>query len=324
MSSATSAKIDVPLAPEQRADAAVAMVLRALLEVILGNREGAFAGEDDEYLHRLRISVRRSRTVQRQLAGVFPALELAGFRSEFRWLQRATGEARDLDVYLSDFESMRALVPEPIRADLAPLRQVLGHWRLAAHGEMARTLRSRRAEELLTDWDRLLESLVQYELEDRPDATEPIGRLAGRRIRAAYKRVVRMGRRIDDGTPAEDYHELRKKGKELRYLLELFGVKLFPDEVVAPLIKSLKGLQDVLGRHQDREVQITLLRSLADEVATLSGGPSALMAMGVLVDRLQADEVAARAQFAESFAALAAEEQHRLVKATFRPNTLRR
>ncbi len=317
MSAATSAKIDVPLAAEQRADAGAAMVLRALLEVIRRNREGAFVGEDAEHLHRLRISVRRSRTVQRQLAGVFPALELGGFRSEFRWLQRATGEARDLDVYLNEFESMRDLLPEPIRADLDPLRQVIGHWRLAAHGDMTRALRSRRAEDLLSDWDALLESLTEYELADRPAATEPIGRLAGHRIRAAYKRVLRLGRRIDEDSPAEDYHELRKKGKELRYLLELFGVKLFPPEVVAPLVKSLKGLQEVLGRHQDREVQITLLRSLADEVATLPGGPAALMAMGVLVDRLGADELAARAEFAETFAALAADEQHRLVKSTF-------
>ncbi len=32
-----------------------------------------------------------------------------------------------------------------------------------------------------------------------------------------------MGGAIDESSPAEAYHELRKKGKELRYLLELFG-----------------------------------------------------------------------------------------------------
>ena len=56
------------------------------------------------------------------------------------------------------------------------------------------------------------------------------------------------------------------------------------------MIKSLKGFQDVLGRHQDREVQMAMLRSTADEVATLPGGAAACMAMGVLVDRLQVDE----------------------------------
>ena len=37
-----------------------------------------------------------------------------------------------------------------------------------------------------------------------------------------------MGRRSTGPVPAEDYHELRKKGKELRYLLELFGAPLYP------------------------------------------------------------------------------------------------
>ena len=42
---------------------------------------------------------------------------------------------------------------------------------------------------------------------------------------------------------------------------------LFPEEVVKPMIKSLKALQDVLGRHQDREVQTAVLRSLGPSVA---------------------------------------------------------
>jgi CHAD domain-containing protein len=317
MSGSPSAKVAVPLAYDQRADAAAAAVLRRLLEVIGGNRAGALEGADAEFLHRLRISVRRSRTVQRQLAKVFAPLELPGFRSDFRWLQRITGEARDLDVYVIGFEEMRELVPGSMRSDLDPLRQVLVHWRRAAHGEMARALGSRRTHELLADWEMRLESLVELPTGDRPDAKRPIGELAGKRIRKVYKRVVRMGRALDASSPAADYHELRKQGKELRYMLELFGTQLHPTEVVDPMVKALKGLQDVLGRHQDREVQISMLRSLADEVATLPRGPRALMAMGVLVDRMQGDEAAARAEFSERLAVLASPEQHRLIKDTF-------
>jgi CHAD domain-containing protein len=317
VSAAPTAKVVVPLAYGQRADAAAAAVLRRLVEVIVANRQGAIAGVDSEFLHKLRISVRRSRTVQRQLAMVFPPLELPGFRSEFRRLQQATGEARDLDVYVLGFDALLAMAPEAVRSDFAPLRQVLGHWRMTAHGEMVRALDSRRTHELLADWEMLLESLVELPTDDRPDATRAIGELAGKRIRKAYKRVVRIGRSIDSGSPPEAFHELRKKGKELRYMLELFGTQLHPDEVVGPMVKSLKALQEVLGRHQDREVQISMLRSLADEVATLPGGPRALMAMGVLVDRLQMDEAEAREEFSERFAALASKEQHQLVKKTF-------
>jgi CHAD domain-containing protein len=87
---------------------------------------------------------------------------------------------------------------------------------------------------------------------------------------------------------------------------------------VGPLIKSLKALQDVLGRHQDREVQIAMLRSSAEEVATLAGGGAACMAMGALVERLRLDEHAAREEFATRFAELAAKPQRALVRETFR------
>ena len=74
-----------------------------------------------------------------------------------------------------------------------------------------------------------------------------------------------MGKAIDDDSPAEDLHELRKVGKELRYLLEFFA-SLYPPEVVKPFVKTLKGLQDQLGRFQDHEVQANALRELAPEV----------------------------------------------------------
>jgi CHAD domain-containing protein len=318
LSHASRAKVDVALAYDQRADAAAVAVLRRLLTVIGDNVPGCIRGDDDEYLHQLRIAVRRSRTVQRQLAGVFGPQELPGFRSEFRWLQQATGDARDLDVYVHDFELLRDMLPEAMRPDLDPLAPVLIHSRLAARAEMARALMSRRAANLFEDWDRLLETLVELPLQDRPDARLSIGEVAGKRIRKVYKRIVRMGRGIDSSSPPQDYHELRKKGKELRYLLELFGVKLFDEETVAPMVKALKELQDVLGRHQDREIQSAMLRSSADEVATLSGGAAACMAMGVLVDRLGVDERAARQEFGDRFAQLASKQQRAMVKDTFR------
>jgi hypothetical protein len=74
----------------------------------------------------------------------------------------------------------------------------------------------------------------------------------------------------------------------------------------------------VLGRHQDREVQVMKLRGLADEVSAMHGGSAALMAMGVLIERLQQDAAAARGEFADSFAAFSSHEQRRLVKETFK------
>ena len=313
------AKVEVPLRPEQRADTAAAAVLRALLEVIEANLEGTIEDLDSEFLHDMRVSVRRSRAVQRELRGVFPPADLARFRAEFRWLQQVTGDTRDLDVHVLEFESMRVLVPAAMRGDLDPLLDVLRARRMQAHRQLVDDLRSKRATDLLSAWRKFLDRLPEADESERPDAARPIGDVAGERIRKVYRRMVRMGDAIDESSPAQDYHELRKKGKELRYLLELFGAALYPAEVVKPMIRTLKGLQDVLGRHQDREVQVASLRSLAPEVARRERGEAALLAVGALIARLAEDEAAARNEFAESFEEFAAKDQRRLVAQTFGP-----
>jgi CHAD domain-containing protein len=312
-----STKVEVPLGPEEPSGRAVARVLRALLEVIEANQPGALAGIDIEYLHDYRVSIRRTRAVQRQFKHVFPAERLAHVRQEFKWLQQSTGDARDLDVYVLGFASLRNLLPASTAKELDPLLTVLQRRRTVAHGAMGRALRSDRARNALAEWKEILDVLDHGPDADRPAHKRAIGEYASKRIRKVYRRMVKMGDAIEPGSPPEQFHELRKKGKELRYLLELFGQRLHDPAVVKPMIKTLKALQDVLGHHQDREVQMVMLRSLADEVAVLPGGPRALMAMGVLTSRLEEDAARTRQEFAEVFGQFAGKHQRRLVKDTF-------
>jgi CHAD domain-containing protein len=310
------ATLDLPLRPTQRADAAAVQVLQRLLSTIEVNLPGTLADVDSEFLHDLRVAVRRTRALQRELRGVFPPEPLARFREGFRWLQAVTGPTRDLDVYLLDFDRFREALPGSIGADLDPLEQVLADERRNAQRKMARALRSDKAVALLADWSAFVEELVQLPTDDRPDARTPIGELAGERIQKVYRQMLKRGRRVEDASPAETLHDLRKRGKELRYLLEFFAV-LYPDDVVRPMVKRLKALQDVLGRFQDSEVQAGMLLAHRDVVGARENGAAALMAMGLLVDRLERDQVAARTEFGKCFASFAAPRQRELVEATF-------
>jgi CHAD domain-containing protein len=310
------AKLELALRPEQRADEAAAVVLRRLLGAIEDNIPGTLADVDSEFLHDLRVAVRRTRALQRELRGVFPPLELQRFREGFRWLQAVTGPTRDLDVYLLDFEGFRGALPGSAGNDLHALYGLLADERKLTQRRMARALRSDKARQLLSDWSAFIEDFASEPEDERPDAGRPIGELAGARIATVYKRMVKGGRKVEDDGPAEALHDLRKQGKELRYLLEFFGA-LYPAKTVRPMLKTLKALQDILGRFQDTEVQATMLRDHRDAVAAREGGAAALMAMGLLVDRLESDKAAARLRFAERFAAFSSARQRALVEDAF-------
>ncbi len=311
-----SPKLRLKLDPSDRADAAATAILRRLLATIEANMPGTLADTDSEFLHDLRVAVRRTRALQRELRGVFAPEPLRAFRDGFKELQRITGATRDLDVQLLEFAELTAGLPEEVAGDVAPLRVLLEDHLVVERRTMVRALRSPRTGAILENWREYVVLLVDSPEAERPDAARPVAEVASERIGKVYRRMVKSGSAIDDDSPAEALHELRKKGKELRYLLEFFA-SLYPAEVVKPMVATLKGLQDVLGRFQDREVQAELLRSLGDEVAALEGGAAALMAMGVLVQRLGDDQARARAEFAESFAGFAANAQRKLVDQTF-------
>jgi CHAD domain-containing protein len=295
---------DIALSPGVRADCAASVLLRQLGGLIRANLPGTLGDFDTEFLHDLRVAVRRTRSLQRELKGVFPQAKLAHFRREFRWLQGITGPTRDLDVYLLEFDSSVGSLPAAMIADLEPLRGLLAARRDGARRQMVSALRSERMQLLLGEWKQFITMLPRLPEDDRADAARPIGELAERRIASVYRHMVKMGVEINDDSPPAALHDLRKRGKELRYLLEFFS-GLFPAATVDPMIRSLKSLQGTLGRFQDHEVQAELLCSLGDEIATAPNGPATLMAMGVLVERLNVQQAQARAEFARRFAPFA-------------------
>jgi CHAD domain-containing protein len=310
--------IVVEMRAQERGDVVSARVLKRLLTVMQLTLPGTIANTDVEFLHDYRVSVRRTRSVLKEMPGVFSPDDLAYAKTEFRWLQQITGETRDLDVWMMQFDRLAERVPDDMRSHLAPVKRVLELRHAEARAVMETQLQTTRAEELHDWWGGLLEVLVLDDESERPDAAVPISRLAAHRIRKVHRKMVTMGRTIDPDSDPHEYHQLRKRGKELRYLLELFGARLYDPEVVKPMIKALKGLQDVLGRHQDRDVQVHTLKELGPAVIHEPDGAAALMALGVLVERLESDAAQARSEFSASFDAFSSSEQIKLVKHTFR------
>lgn len=309
-----SSKIDFTLDPDARSDAVTKGILLGLLATIERNRAGARDNLDSEFLHDLRVAVRRTRSALTQIRSVLPVPRVALYKERFAWLQQVTGPVRDLDVYLLDFADYQASLPPALRPHLEPMRAfVLAHYD-EEQRRLSRILGGPELSELLARWRAFLESPVPEGVADgAADAATPIKSVADARIWRMAKRVRREGRAITPQSPATDIHELRKSCKKLRYLMEFFQ-SLYPPEGIRPLIRLLKELLDNLGSFQDLAVQASHLRDLAGRMrAEGLGETDTLLAMGALIGQVLTRQQVARDSFAAVFAGfLAADIQDRL------------
>jgi CHAD domain-containing protein len=139
--------------------------------------------------------------------------------------------------------------------------------------------------------------------------------LAAGRTRRAYQRAVKLGYSITDASPPEFLHDLRKRCKEIRYLLEFFAPLHDPVAYRATL-GDLKRLQDCLGDFQDSQVQREEIKSFAAAMLDERAAPATtLLAMGELAAQLSLRQRKARAEFAERFGEFAGPRGRRRIEA---------
>lgn len=286
---------------ESRTPAAVgiAAMLERFAEEMDQVVPGTLADIDTEFLHDLRVAVRRSRSVVKLVGDVLPQplVELAA--AELRWLGDLTTPTRDLDVYLLDLPGAATGLQAAAPDDLVPFAEYLRRLRTRERAALRRGLRSPRLGKFQREYRSQLAAVTGSE--PAGAAAVPLGRLAAERVARAHRRLRRLGDRITTDSPPEALHTLRKRGKELRYLLELFA-PLFDEAALGGAIRELKALQDCLGRFQDGEVQQLQIQRLAGQMlAAGEAGAPTLLAMGELAAHRHRMQQEARAEFEQRY-----------------------
>lgn len=311
-----SSKLDHRLDPHERADAVTKTILQGLLDTLERNIDGARANLDSEFLHDLRVAVRRTRSALSQIKGVFPEPLVAHYKERFAWLQKVTGPVRDLDVYLLDFTAYQQSLPTPLRPHLEPLREYVLARYDGEQSRLAQDLGSAELRSMLMEWRAFLESPVP-DAPQAPSALLPIRQVADARIRRMAKRVRNAGRAITAESPASDLHELRKSCKKLRYLMEFFQ-SLYPKAEIKELIRLMKSLLDNLGNFQDLAVQAVHLCEMAEAMqAEGRAGTDTVLAMGALVGNLLGRQQRAREGFSQVFEQFLAQDQQSRFRTLF-------
>ena len=221
------------------------------------NVPGAVHKLDDEYLHQVRVALRRLR-VALGMAKTFRDDDgLAALHKDVAALCVELGRSREWDVFVTQTLA-------PIRARLprhAGLRKVLGaSAKLCAqhHAKVRDALQSQ-------DFQRLLLRFGVWMHGDywrRQAAADGLSlpRFAAQILEKRSKQVGKRGRKLD-GADTGQLHALRIACKRLRYSAELF-TSLFGAAKTRRNLIALSRLQDILGTLNDIAIAHRLLGEL--------------------------------------------------------------
>jgi CHAD domain-containing protein len=311
-----SAKVNVKLDPGMRADEATKIILRILLHVMRINEANIDKDLDTEFVHDFRVAIRRTRSALGQIQYVFPTTTTDRFKKDFAFVGKLSNELRDLDVYLLNQATYKAMLPAALRDDIDPLFDYLHKKRSRAFQKVIRSLKTKRYAGILDDWEAFLNESPQ----DSPNATKaelPIIDLACKRIYKKYRSVVKCGNQILENAEDEMLHVLRIHCKKLRYLMEFFS-SLFPRKKINVLIDQLKKLQDNLGDFNDLCVQEEYLLNISRELpATHRQFNKTLVAIGSLIGTLGRKRQTVKDAFDKTFTEFASPGNKKLFQELF-------
>ena len=244
-------------------------ILRRHFAAMLAHEPGVRLGEDPEELHDMRVATRRLRAALKLYSDFLPKRS-ERYERDLRWVAGALGEVRDLDVYLQGLCEESSRNGEVLEQVIALLRER----RVEARKRMLEALDSNRYERLLASFSGTLRR------GRNPGPIDPILEAAPDLLRDRYKKVRKAANTLSEDSPPEHYHELRKKGKRLRYALE--PLQEIYGKSAQKMVKLLKKAQDDLGDHQDLIVACGLMEELG---AARDRPPQVAFTMGSMAER---------------------------------------
>lgn len=276
----------------------------ALLRQMRRHERGARVGLDPEQVHKMRVATRRLRGALQVLGPAFSTPTRRRLRAELRWLARALGRVRDLDVHRMALPRWRRehgglAIAEPGWQVLED--QLRARWHVA-HRELRHALDSERYRRLCA----AAEAAFGADEDGGKRGRKRLGPSLWPLLRRSIRSFGRAHERFRRTLTMEDAHRLRIEAKGLRYAFELLS-PLF-GRGTERRVRRLVVFQDALGQLQDAAVARALVEQLLEtaepdlayafvlgqlhgaSAATLEGGPEVVRAA---IEGLRADEALA-------------------------------
>jgi inorganic triphosphatase YgiF len=232
---------------------ALQSMIASCLAHVQSNVPGALLKLDEEYLHQVRVGLRRLRVVLSIAQSFHADTELEALREQVSKLCVDLGRSREWDVFVT-----QTLAPICTRlSEHAGLREVLAvseRARKHQHVGMENSLASQDFQRLLLRFGSWMHGVPWA------DAETTLERFARQTLKKRHKQVFKHGE-VLVGENATLLHALRIACKKMRYSVEMFG-SLYPETRTSNYVAALSELQDILGTLNDIAVAHRLLNEL--------------------------------------------------------------
>lgn len=245
-----------PKAPEAGGELQqqIPLALHHQLESMRALQPGVAQGMDPKFLHRFRINLRRTRAITEALVTITGDKALRKAVKPLKHMAQQTSRLRDLDVFLLYLERQAAENPRLRRSLKASgALETFRHWQVRERQALCRELERKTWHKGLEQWEATItgKSLAKAVKKTTPDAIHDAVRQRGELCLGMFRKLSQQSR-------DEDFHDLRKAMKRLRYLAELDKGRY------RTLLEELKVQQSLYGEFQDWHQQLSLLHELAD------------------------------------------------------------
>ncbi|MEO1767734.1 CHAD domain-containing protein [Thiobacter aerophilum] len=258
----------VRLRSETSVEDAFVLLANQCLEQIERNQAGVLETADAEFLHQMRVGLRRLRALFSLFRPVLGKATLEPWREPLARLAAVVGAARDWDVLEEE------LLPQFSQAlagnvTLAELSRRIRRRRRSAWQQARKAVASPQYGQLTLGLGRWLANRDWRATDDadqRARLDTWLRAQAASWLNARHKKLLKRGRhlgRLDDGAR----HALRIQVKKMRYAAEFLG-SLFPEAAVRPYVKRLAALQATLGRLNDLITAVAHVEALCGRART--------------------------------------------------------
>lgn len=275
------------------------LIWREQLMVMLLQEAGVRYSQDREYVHEMRVAIRRARAAAKLYGHFLPRKLVRPYLAMLRKTGRLLGHIRNLDVALTKARRLRT---QDGKAGQAP-KKLLKAWRQQrqiAQQKLIHWLDSSDYSNFLIEFQHFCAIPEAHSKHHALPLTAPVPQQIrhviptqiweGYATVRCYEALFEAATAVDEAT----LHELRIACKYLRYNLEFARHLLGPE--CEPLITHLKALQELLGDLNDAVVAQLLVDEAdqGDDAAAYQQAQAALvtalsqrvpMALAALVDQ---------------------------------------